>query len=231
MKPQNVSIQIFAQIHIYFHLNVLWHSLASVVTILEFPTYRIPKKYWYSIFKDFYWAQIDWMKVKITTTSYITLYEVGIDEEVKMYCSLCHFGLFLQIQATWILPGFPTWNSDSDGCSIAHSRVRGWRTFSELVTYYYYYLRKHTQIFWGILLELCHELHSYTSIPTAENEKFSTCSWGFTHLFSPYVKIICFQHEWVFSSLESKGQRMSLTAQTVKPTEAMWSDWFSKRSN
>lgn len=46
------------------------------------------------------------MKVKITTTSYITLYEVGIDEEVKMYCSLCHFGLFLQIQATWILPGF-----------------------------------------------------------------------------------------------------------------------------
>lgn len=146
MKPQNVSIQIFVQIHIYFHLNVLWHSLASVVTILEFPTYRIPKKYWYSIFKDFYWAQIDWMKVKITTTSYITLYEVGIDEEVKMYCSLCHFGLFLQIQATWILPGFPTWNSDSDGCSIAHSRVRGWRIFSELVTYYYYYLRKHTNI-------------------------------------------------------------------------------------
>lgn len=68
------------------------------------------------------------------------------------------------------------WNSDSDGCSIAHSRVRGWRIFSELVTYYYYYIRKHTQIFWGILLELCHELHSYTSIPTAENEKFSTCS-------------------------------------------------------
>lgn len=26
-----------------FHLNVLWHSLARVVTILEFITYRIPK--------------------------------------------------------------------------------------------------------------------------------------------------------------------------------------------